>query len=250
MGRLYESIHNEISVSIDNGYREYLITVVKSGQLKVEEENAGSVHIVISVAVRVALDSAESHILGVAFFAELALKANVLTAFYAGLRELVCGALIVKIEHGLVGTESVGNGLLNRLVMHSAKSVGGVKVSRRGVFGAHSRNNRSALKRYSVLACGGEIPGLGRSLNNALCVEIVDYTALVGYVVGNWVAERHKMQSGEHSSCEIIFLFRFSSAYLVYSSARAKLHTVFQSFFLRKIRFNNIISASREYLRP
>ena len=168
---LDQGIHEHLAVCVGDGDRDDLIVIVHARQLQVEEQNALTLHAEGLGAVSVALGTADGQILFKAGAAHLALVANVLPANRTLQGTADGGALIVEVDHGAVGAEVVGHGLLHHVVVHLIQPLAGVKAHGGGALGGELFHLGTAVQLDDVhrlmLVHHGAVPQLGGGLGDA-----------------------------------------------------------------------------------
>ena len=168
---LDQGIHEHLAVGIGDGDRDDLVVVVHAGQLQVEEQDSLALHTVLPGAVGVALGAANGQVLLKAGAAHFSLVADVLTANGALEGTADGGALVVEVDHGAVGAEVVGHGLLHHVVVHLIQALTGVKAHGGGSLGGELFHLGAAVQLNDVhglvLVHHGAVPQLGGGLGDA-----------------------------------------------------------------------------------
>ena len=155
---LNEGVHNELARSVNDGNRDYLISVIKSCKLKVEEKHSLTLHTEALGTVKITHFASLCKILLIAALAELFLESNVLSALNAHKGLTNAGLFVVEVELGAVLFKRKGDGLFNRLVVKLFKSLFCEKSVGGGTATAHSVNDSTAWKHLYLLLGIAEMP--------------------------------------------------------------------------------------------
>ena len=169
--RLDQSIHEDFTVCIGDGDRDDLVVIVHARQLQVKEQDSFALHAEGLLTVGVALGAANGQVLLKAGAAHFSLVADVPPADGALEGSADGGALVVEVDHGAVGAEVVGHGLLHHVVVHLIQALTGVKAHGGGSLGGELFHLGTAVQLDNVhglmLVHHGAVPQLGGGLGDA-----------------------------------------------------------------------------------
>ena len=176
---LNEGVHDELARAVDDRDGNDLVSVVKAGELKVEEKNVFALHVEALRAVCVADSSSFCKIKLIAMLAELFLVSYVLSALNAHKGLTDAGLFVVKIYLCAVLFERESNGLFNCLIVKLCKTLFCKKAVGCGAAGAHSVNDSAAGKNLELFLGIAEVPVVDIRFFECVGTEIEDNALVV-----------------------------------------------------------------------
>ena len=237
---LDQGIHQHLAVCVGDGDRDDLIVIVHARQLQVEEQDALTLHAEGPGTVSVALGAADGQITLKAGAAHFSLVADVLTANRTLERTADGGALVVEVDHGAVGAEVVGHGLLHHVVVHLIQPLAGVKAHGGGSLGGELFHLGAAGKLNDVhglmLVHHGTVPQLGGGLGDAGGV-VVEGQVIPLARAGGGISHGGEMHHVQHLFGEVGATVGLLGGHLRDGDTRGEFHGFHWFAFLSYVQF-------------